>query len=53
MLEPRIVTEQRITASDGNASAVITWTNTPTAVEMERLLVFLAGEWKRKAGVKP
>lgn len=40
----------RISASDGNASAVITWTNQPTAAEMERMLVFLAGEWQRKAG---
>jgi len=53
MPDPLIVPEQRITASDGNATAVVTWTNQPTAEQMQRMLAFVASEWARKAGVKP
>lgn len=42
----------RITASDGNATAVITWINPPTADEVQRMVVFLAAEWRRKVGIK-
>ena len=45
--------EQRITASTGNATAVLTWNEKATEVDLQRLLVHLADEWARKAGKKP